>query len=482
MGAQRLHDRVRRDAHPGRQARRPHRAPQGVPGRLHRVHRGVRGVRAGADGRAADRVPRRPGRRRCGADPVVVGAGDARLHERPAAAGRGGLGRRRRRRRGPRSHAGRRDRRGARLAVGVLHQPAGRHLHRRGRASRPARVVVPRDADPLAARCRPHRRRGWTAVLRRGRLGGPRLAQCPHARDPRCRTGRPCRVRPAPATHEGPGARPRPVPHHQLPVGERRHAGVRHGVRGAVPRLDPLPHPGVGVVGAPGRLRGRAGSDHGGPRRATRRQARRSHRAASDPHRRRLPLRQQRPVPLGDARRRHQLPARLLPVDGAQRPRGRLRLPAALERRRPGPAGWEGGRRRRRRPGGPAVRRNVRRRPHHRVPRDRRHHRRRLRPHLVAHRGRRTRHVGARAADAHLPPTCRRHRRHHDEIRRRARPPEQAHHEDRTDPSPSSPAPPEDSAQRSAARSSSGAPPRSTPGRATSHRSTTTAPCRCSST
>ena len=41
---------------------------------------------------------------------------------------------------------------------------------------------------------------------------------------------------------------------------------------------------------------------------------------------------------LVDARPRRRLPARLLPVDGAQRARRRLRLPAALQRRRPGPA------------------------------------------------------------------------------------------------------------------------------------------------
>ena len=53
----------------------------------------------------ADRVPHRPGRRRGGADPVVVGVGDARLRPRPTPA-RWRSGRRRGRRRGPRPHLG----------------------------------------------------------------------------------------------------------------------------------------------------------------------------------------------------------------------------------------------------------------------------------------------------------------------------------------------------------------------------------------
>ena len=107
---------------------------------------------------------------------------------------------------------------------------------------------------------------------------------------------------------------------------------------------------------------------------------------------------------LVDARPRRQLPARLLPVDAAQRPRCRARLPAALQRRRPGTATRPRRRRRRRRPSRPPVRRHVRRRAHRRVPRRRRRRHRRLRPDLVAHRRRWTRHVRARPADAHRPP------------------------------------------------------------------------------
>ena len=79
------------------------------------------------------------------------------------------------------------------------------------------------------------------------------------------------RLRRPPAAHRGAGARPRPVPHRQLRVGQPRHAGVRDRVRRAVLRLDPVPHPGLGVVGPPGRLRCRArpgrssASSHPGP-------------------------------------------------------------------------------------------------------------------------------------------------------------------------------------------------------------------------
>ena len=94
--------------------------------------------------------------------------------------------------------------------------------------------------------------------------------------------------------------------------------------------------------------------------------------------------------------------ARLPPVDAAQRPRRRARLPAALQRRRPSTATRPCRRRRCRRPSRPPVRRHLRRRPHRRLPRRRRRRHRRLRPDLVAHRRRWTRHVRARPADAHL--------------------------------------------------------------------------------
>ena len=124
-----------------------------VPGRLDAVHRRLDGVRPGADRRAADRVPHRPGRRCRRADPLVVGVGDARLRPRPAAPGRGDLGRGRCRRRGARTDTGRGDRRGARLAVGVLHQPPVGVYTVRRRAQEPARVVRPRDpgARPSSA-------------------------------------------------------------------------------------------------------------------------------------------------------------------------------------------------------------------------------------------------------------------------------------------------------------------------------------------
>ena len=119
------------------------------------------------------------------------------------------------------------------------------------------------------------------------------------------------------------------------------------------------------------------------------------------------------PVPPDDARPARQLPARLLPVDGAQRAWRRPRLPPALQRRRPGIATRPRRRRRRRHPSRPPVRRHLRCRPHHRVARDLGRHRCRLRPDLVDRRHRRTRHVRPRPADAHLQRTPSRHRCRH---------------------------------------------------------------------
>ena len=137
-------------------------------------------------------------------------------------------------------------------------------------------------------------------------------------------------------------------------------------------------------------------------RRTPGRQARRQNRAATDPHHRRGAVRRQRPVPLGDARPRRQLPARLLPVDGAQRPRCRVRLPPALQCRGSGIAARPRRRRWRRGPSSAPVRRHVWCRADHRFPRDRGRCHRWLRSDLVARRHRWTRHVRARPTDAHL--------------------------------------------------------------------------------
>ena len=105
-----------------------------------------------------------------------------------------------------------------------------------------------------------------------------------------------------------------------------------------------------------------------------------------------------------------QLPARLLPVDVAQRAWGRARLPPALQRGRAGTATRPRRRRRRRRPSRPPVRRHLWCRAHHRVPRNRRRRHRWLRPDLVDRRHRWTRHICARPADAHLHNALSRHR------------------------------------------------------------------------
>ena len=84
-----------------------------------------------------------------------------------------------------------------------INLPVGIYTVRR-RAPEPARVVRPRDADPLAPRRRPHRRRRRAAVLRRGRIRGPRVAQRPDARRPGRRPRRPRHLRPAPASHQAP--------------------------------------------------------------------------------------------------------------------------------------------------------------------------------------------------------------------------------------------------------------------------------------
>ncbi|MEZ5260803.1 MAG: MFS transporter [Acidimicrobiales bacterium] len=65
------------------------------------------------------------------------------------------------------------------MAVGVLHQPPRRRVHRPGRAQGPAGIVRPHGPDPLARRRGPHRRRRRAALLQRGRFRRVRLAQHP---------------------------------------------------------------------------------------------------------------------------------------------------------------------------------------------------------------------------------------------------------------------------------------------------------------
>ena len=178
VGAQRLHDRVRRAAHPGRQARRPDRAPQG----------------RSSPARRCSRSPRWPAAWRRRAELLIVfrivqAVGAAALipsslalvmhafaHDQ-AAARRRHLGRGRRRRRRPRTHAGRGDRRGARVAVGVLHQPARRHLHRVAGAQAPARVVRPRDPGARPSSASSSSPPPPAPVLRPGRHRRLRMAQ-----------------------------------------------------------------------------------------------------------------------------------------------------------------------------------------------------------------------------------------------------------------------------------------------------------------
>ena len=73
VGAQRLHDRVRRAAHPRRPAGRPHRAAADVPGRGRPVHDRLDAVRRGPDGRAPGRGPGPAGGRGRGAGALVAG-------------------------------------------------------------------------------------------------------------------------------------------------------------------------------------------------------------------------------------------------------------------------------------------------------------------------------------------------------------------------------------------------------------------------
>ena len=77
VGAQRLHDRVRRPADPGRPAGRPGRAAPDVPRRGRGLHRRLDAVRPGADRRAAGRRPDPAGRRRRRAGAGVAGPGPA---------------------------------------------------------------------------------------------------------------------------------------------------------------------------------------------------------------------------------------------------------------------------------------------------------------------------------------------------------------------------------------------------------------------
>ncbi len=138
MGAERVHDRVRRAADPGGQDRRPSRPSAHVPRWFGCVHRGVDGVRSRSNDRDPHRVPDRAGRWCGDVDPVIAGIGDASLPRRQGAPRCRDLGCGWRGRRSPWPDAGCDDRRTPRLALGVLHQSPDRPVHRRGRHEDPA--------------------------------------------------------------------------------------------------------------------------------------------------------------------------------------------------------------------------------------------------------------------------------------------------------------------------------------------------------
>ena len=140
VGAERVHDRLRRPADPGRPPRRPRRSAAHVPDRRRRLH---------ASPRCCAASPRRSGLliaarvaagRRCRrAGAVVAGPRAADLPPREGPGGRRDLGGDRRGGRCLRPDARRARRREPRLAVGVLHQPARRHRQLRARPAGAAR-------------------------------------------------------------------------------------------------------------------------------------------------------------------------------------------------------------------------------------------------------------------------------------------------------------------------------------------------------
>ena len=319
---------------------------------------------ARADRRAADRVPRRAGGRGGGVDPVVVGAGDARLRPRPAASRRGDLGRGRVPSRGRSGRpSARRSSRGSAgggrssstsPSASTPWSPGARHLHE---SSDPTTRVPSLVGVVLIAGAA-------GAVLRRRSYRRVRLAQRPHARRARRRRRHARALRRPPAAHQGAGTRPRAVPHPQLQVGERRHARVRHRVRPrcSSARSSSSPKCGGGRCSRPASashpVRSWSPASHPSPASspAGSGNGRSSSPAAS--------VCQQRPVPVGDARPRRQLPAATTSRPWSSAVSGSRcvfpQLSSAVARPCPRPC-----RRRRRRPPSRApVRRHVRRRPH----------------------------------------------------------------------------------------------------------------------
>ena len=152
-----------------RRALRPAAHPGLVGDRLH--HR-LDDVRRRPDAAAARAVPHPAGRLRRLAGAAQPGADDGRLHPRGAGQGDGDVGRRHHARADQRPDARRLADRRIFLALGILHQPAGRHPvrdrphdpgqeqgERQSAAVRPARLLaagdrhrhVPADARPRRA-------------------------------------------------------------------------------------------------------------------------------------------------------------------------------------------------------------------------------------------------------------------------------------------------------------------------------------------
>jgi hypothetical protein len=157
LGRDRLHALLRQPDAAGRPAGRQPRPAADIPCRPGPVHGRLAGLGPGPNRDDPGRRPRRPGDRRGAA--VTGGAGHHHHHlsrprAQPGAGDMGGdRGRRRRGRRARRRPAGRvRD-----LAVGVLHQPPGRHRDRRHRPRRGRRHPgPPRPPDGPTGRADRH--------------------------------------------------------------------------------------------------------------------------------------------------------------------------------------------------------------------------------------------------------------------------------------------------------------------------------------
>ena len=328
MGAERLHDRLRRRARARRPLGRPRRAQEGLPPGPGRLHRLLRAVRRRALARLPRRRPRAAGDGRRAHAPHLPRAAPPRL--RPRAQGRRhravvGRGRCRRRVRAP-------DRRApgaGQLALGVPGQPAPQRARPRLRDPPAARGARPGGAQVRPARCRAALGVGRQPGGRHRRGHGLGLAQRadPGRVRPRRGVGRLARRPLVPPPEPDPRAGGHPAPCGG--PGRRQLARLLRRLRGARARRRAVPHRRVARVDPAGRLHDRprpsARRPHGLPRRTARGALRPPRRG----HRRLAALRGRRPLVDHPRRRRAQLGGGLPPRQPPRRRRRGAHAPLA---------------------------------------------------------------------------------------------------------------------------------------------------------